>query len=391
MDVAATVLLCRICPPTVLNCPLSPTPVVRWMTIVTESAVITPVLSSRTASSLYQGELELIAFVIVTPPLPPPPSFTVRLTVVVRVRFPPVPVTVIVAAPSVAVLDAARVRTLLLPVAGFGLGFAVTPAGNPLALNVTPSVKPPVRVIVIVLVPLAPRLIVRLAGEADSEKSGVGTSFTVRPIGALRVRPPPVPVTVTVTGPSVAVLDADSVRTLLLPVAGFTLKLAVTPAGNPLALNETASVKPPVRVTVIVLVPLAPRAMDRLVGETVSAKSGVAGWFTVRLIGVVRVNPPPVPETVTVAAPSVAAPDAFSVRTLLLPVAGFALKLAVTPLGNPLALNVTPLLKPPVRVIVIVLVPLAPRLTVRLAGLAESEKSGVGGPGSAPNTLVAPS
>src|SRR5262245_54766493 len=142
------------------------------MTIVTESAVITPVLSSRTASSLYQGVLELIAFVTVTPPLPPP-SFTVRLTVVVRVRLPPVPVTVIVAAPSVAVLDAASVRTLLLPVAGFGLGVAVTPAGNPLALNVTPPVKPPVRVIVIVLAPVAPRLIVRLAGEADSEKSGV--------------------------------------------------------------------------------------------------------------------------------------------------------------------------------------------------------------------------
>jgi hypothetical protein len=314
-----------------------------------------------------------------------------RLTVVVRVRLPPAPDTVIVAAPSVAVLDADRVRTLLLPVAGFTLKLAVTPAGNPLALNVTPPVKPPVRVIVIVLAPLAPRLIIRLAGEADNEKSGVGASFTVRPIGALRVRAPPVPVTVTVTGPSVAVLDADRVRTLLLPVAGFTLKLAVTPLGNPLALNETASVKPPVRVTVIVLVPLAPRAMDRLVGEADSAKSGVAGWFTVRLIGVVRVNPPPVPVTVTVAAPSVAAPDAVSVRTLLLPVAGFTLKLAVTPLGNPLALNVTPLPKPPLRVIVIVLVPLAPRLTVRLAGLAESEKSGVGGPGSAPNTLVAPS
>jgi len=192
-------------------------------------------------------------------------------------------------------------------------------------------------------------------------------------------------------GPSAAVFDADRVRTLLLPVAGLTLKLAVTPAGNPLALNETASVKPPVRVTVIVLVPLAPRAMDRLVGEAASAKSGVAGWFTVRLIGVDRVSPPPVPVTVTVAAPSVAVLDADRVRTLLLPVAGLTLKLAVTPAGNPLALNVTPLLKPPLRVIVIVLVPLAPRLKVRLAGEAESAKSGVGGPGSLPKTLVAPS
>jgi hypothetical protein len=127
------------------------------------------------------------------------------------------------------------------------------------------------------------------------------------------------------------------------------------------------------------------------VGEAASAKSGVAGWVTVRLIGVDRVSPPPVPVTVTVAAPSVAVLDADRVRTLLLPVTGLTLKLAVTPAGNPLALNETELVKPPVRVIVIVLVPLAPRLTVRLAGLAESAKSGVGGPGSLPNTLVAPS
>jgi hypothetical protein len=40
---------------------------------------------------------------------------------------------------------------------------------------------------------------------------------------------------------------------------------------------------------------------------------------------------------------------------------------------------------------VIVLVPLAPRLMVRLEGLAESAKSGVAGPGSAPNILVVPS
>ena len=86
------------------------------MAIVTESAVMAPVLFSWTTSSLYQGVLELIADAAVTPPLPPPPSFTVRPTVAVRVRVPLIPVTVIVAAPSVAVLDAERVRTLLPPV-----------------------------------------------------------------------------------------------------------------------------------------------------------------------------------------------------------------------------------------------------------------------------------
>src|SRR5262245_58534721 len=105
------------------------------MTIVTESAVMGLLLFSRITSSMYQGELELIAGVMVTPPLPPPPSVTVRLIVVVFVMPPPAPVTVIVAPPSVAALDAERVRTLLLPVAGFGLKFGLTPVGNPLALN----------------------------------------------------------------------------------------------------------------------------------------------------------------------------------------------------------------------------------------------------------------
>src|SRR5262245_58589452 len=166
------------------------------MTIVTESAVRVPVLFIRITSSLNQGPLALIAAVTVTPPLPPPPSPTVRLIGVVRVKPPPVPVTVIVAAPSGAALDTERVRILLAPVAGFGLKLAVTPAGNPLALNVTPPVNPPLRVTVIVLVPLAPRLIVRLGGLPESAKSGVCASLTVRPTVALRVSPPPVPVTV---------------------------------------------------------------------------------------------------------------------------------------------------------------------------------------------------
>jgi hypothetical protein len=298
---------------------------------------------------------------------------------------------VIVAAPSVAAPDTERVRTLLAPVAGLGLKLAPTPAGSPLALNVTAPVKPPVRVIAIVLVPLAPRVTVRLGGLAETAKSGVCTSLTVRPTVAPCVSPPPIPVTVIVAAPSVAALDAARVRTLLAPVAGLVLKLAVTPAGSPLALNVTPPVNPPLRVTVIVLVPLTPRATVRLAGDEDRAKSGVAGWLTVRLIGVVRVKPPPVPVIVTAAAPSVAVLDAVNVSTLLSPVAEGGAKLAVTPAGSPLALNVTPPVNPPLRVIAIVFVPLAPRLTVRLAGLAASAKFGVAGPGSAPKTLTAPS
>ena len=81
------------------------------------------------------------------------------------------------------------------------------------------------------------------------------------------------------------------------------------------------------------------------------------------------------------AAPKVAVLEAVKVRTLLFPVVVVVagLKLAVTPVGNPLAVNATVLAKPFKRVIVIVLVPLALRATVKLAGLAEREKSGVAG------------
>ena len=203
----------------------------------------------------------------------------------------------------------------------------------------------------------------------------------------IRVRLPPAPVTLNDKLPRAAALDAETVITELPPVAGFGLKLTVRPVGK-LALNITPAVKPPVRVMVIVLVPLAPRATFRLVGEADSAKSGVCGWVMFTLIVTVRVRPPPVPVIITVDAPSVAVLDAVSVRTRLSPVGGAML--ADTPIGDPLTLKSTALLKPPLRVIVIVLVPLAPRLTIRLDGEAESAKSGVGGPGSAPKTLVAP-
>src|SRR5262245_29779178 len=137
---------------------------------------MTPVgLLRLMACSLNQGPFELITGVTVTPPVPPPVSFTVRLICVVLVRPPPVPVTVTVAAPRVAALEAVNVNTLLVPVAGFVPKPALTPLGNPLALKVTPPVKPPVRVTVIVLVPLAPRLIVTLEGLEETEKSGLET------------------------------------------------------------------------------------------------------------------------------------------------------------------------------------------------------------------------
>src|SRR5262245_5782759 len=103
--------------------------------------------------SLNQGLEDVIAGVTVTPPVPPPPPvLTVSINVVVRVRPPPVPVMFTFTIPVVAVLEAASVRRLLAPVADAGLNVAVTPAGNPVALNATLLVNPPERVMLIVLV-----------------------------------------------------------------------------------------------------------------------------------------------------------------------------------------------------------------------------------------------
>jgi hypothetical protein len=61
---------------------------------------------------------------------------------------------------------------------------------------------------------------------------------------------PLVPVTVTVADPVVAVVEAVKVR-VLVPVVEAGLKLAVTPAGKPLAARATVPVKPFSGLTVL--------------------------------------------------------------------------------------------------------------------------------------------
>jgi hypothetical protein len=107
-------------------------------------------------------------------------AFTVRLTVAVCVRLPEVPVIVTVEVPVVAVELAVKVSVLVV-VAGFVLKAAVTPVGKPEAAKVTLLVNPFRRVMVTVLVPLAPPfVIVRLEGEAASEKFAAAAVVTVR-------------------------------------------------------------------------------------------------------------------------------------------------------------------------------------------------------------------
>ena len=89
----------------------------------------------------------------------------------------------------------------------------------------------------------------------------------------LALRLPLVPVTITELVPAVAVLDAVRVR-VLVPVVDAGLKLAVTPAGKPLAASATVPVKPFTGVTVIVLLPLAPCAIESVAGFALSLKLG---------------------------------------------------------------------------------------------------------------------
>jgi hypothetical protein len=90
----------------------------------------------------------------VTPPVPPP--LTVKAMEVVRTVVPLVPVIVTVAGPVTAVAEALKVTMLLLAVVDKGLKLALTPVGNPLAVNATLPAKPPVRAMAIVLVAVAP-------------------------------------------------------------------------------------------------------------------------------------------------------------------------------------------------------------------------------------------
>jgi hypothetical protein len=120
-------------------------------------------------------------------------------------------------------------------------------------------------------------------GEALTLNAGVADEFTVRARVVVAVRVPDVPVIVTVDVPVVAVALAVSVSTLV-PVVGFVPKVAVTPLGRPDAARVTLPVNPPTSFTVIVLVPLLPWVIVRLLGESESVKLGEVDVGASRLI-----------------------------------------------------------------------------------------------------------
>lgn len=91
--------------------------------------------------------------------------------------------------------------------------------------------------------------------------------------------PPPLAVTVIFVVPAVAALVAVKVKDELpVPDAAIEvgLKVAVTPVGSPEAASEMEELNPPAAVVVIVVFAELPWVTDRLVGEALNVKSGVA-------------------------------------------------------------------------------------------------------------------
>lgn len=123
-------------------------------------------------------------------------------------------------------------------------------------------------------------------GEALKRKSGACVAVTESTTVAVCVMPPPVAVTVTLKVPVVAVLEAERLSVELpLPGAAIVpaLKLAVMPAGRPLAESVMAELNPPVAAVEMVVLATPPWAIDRLEGEALNVKPGVAAEFTVRV------------------------------------------------------------------------------------------------------------
>src|SRR5713101_7798650 len=95
---------------------------------------------------------------------------------------------------------------------------------------------------------------------------GTFTACTVREIVVVFVKLPEIPVMVTVTVPVAAVLPAVSVNVLVLAVL-LGPNDAVTPLGRPDADKLTLPLKLFCGMTVMVLVPLAPCAIVKLLGD----------------------------------------------------------------------------------------------------------------------------
>lgn len=151
-------------------------------------------------------------------------------------------------------------------------------------------------------------------------------------------------------------------------------KVAVKPlaVGDTVAVKLTVPVNPPLKASVTVLVTVAPpRVAVSEVGEAVRPKS-----LTVNVTAAVCTSEPLMPVTVMVKVPPAVVLAELNVRVdVPAPVIDVGEKVAVTPGGAPLVVNATEPPNPPRAVVVMVLVPAAPLVTVTVAGDAVKPKS----------------
>jgi hypothetical protein len=144
------------------------------------------------------------------------------------------------------------------------------------ALIDTLPVSPPTNPIATEVDALVPAGTVSAVGDAEMVKFGSAVTFNVRVVVAVAVAL--VPVIVTVAGPTVAVFDAVKVSVLPAePVTEAGLKLAVTPAGSPLALRATAPAKPLIAETVTLTDAEVPCCNEVPVAATLNPGAVVAG------------------------------------------------------------------------------------------------------------------
>jgi len=194
----------------------------------------------------------------------------VSAIVILLLRAPDAPITVTVEVPEAAELVALKVRVLDAAELA-ALKNAVTPEGNPEAAKVTLPLNPFCAPIAIELVPELPCAMLNVAGVAVSANDG--GPVIVRASLAVLVKLPDVPVIVRVAVPAAAEPLAINVKVLVV-VALAGLNDAVTPVGNPDTVRFTALAKPCCAPTVMVLVPLAPGAIESVAADEDKPKAG---------------------------------------------------------------------------------------------------------------------
>src|ERR1019366_4457064 len=248
---------------------------------VTVALVLSPFWSNKTNGVVLEVPLASFQFDWATPPatsvlpiaVPSPPNLipiaaafaTVRVTLALWVKLPLVPVIVSVDVPSGVVELVVTVSVEVPePVTVAGEELAVAPAGSPLALSVTTPLNPFSAPMLVVKVVAFPTTTVCELGVAVRLKFGGGwVAATVKLTLAVWVKLPLVPVIVSVDVPE--------------PVTVAGEKLAVAPAGNPLALSVTAPLKPSTAPMLVVKVVAFPTTTVCELGVAVRLKVGVVG------------------------------------------------------------------------------------------------------------------